>query len=46
MKNNVYADCFFNTSNVDAKAKTIPVILSDESKVLRYNWEDGAYDLI
>jgi HK97 family phage prohead protease len=46
MKNNIISEAFFDSSNISVESHTIPVILSEETKVLRYNWDDGAYDLI
>jgi len=44
--NKIIAETFFDTTKLKNDEKTIAVILSEETKVLRYNWEDGAYDLI
>lgn len=40
------SQCFIDKNGIDLENKTIPLILSDESKVLRFDWENGLYDLI
>jgi len=38
--------CFIDNNGIDFENKTIALILSDETSVLRFNFEDGIYDLI
>ena len=40
------SQCYIDSKGIDLENKIVPVILSDESKVLRFSWEDGMYDLI
>jgi HK97 family phage prohead protease len=37
--------CYIENNKVDMENYTVPVILSDESEVKRYSWEDGEYIL-
>lgn len=44
MDNNIInISCNFAIEGVDLEKKSIPVILSDESEVVRYNYEDGKH---
>ncbi len=47
MSNNmkVNATCQFAVAGVDLEKKSVPVILSDESEVVRYSWDNGKYFL-
>ncbi len=42
----VGSQCYIDKSGIDVENYKVPVILSDESKVLRFSWEDGLYELI
>jgi len=44
-KCNVSGTCHFLKDGVDLENKKVPVILSDETEVVRYNWQDGKYYL-
>ena len=44
-KCNVSGTCHFLKDGVDLENKKVPVILSDETEVVRYNWQDGKYFL-
>lgn len=37
------SECQIVKNGIDLENYTVPVILSDESEVKRYNWEDGEY---
>ena len=38
--------CYIEANGIDTENHSIPVVLSDESNVQRYSWEDGEYTLI
>jgi HK97 family phage prohead protease len=38
--------CFIDSKGIDLENKTIALILSDETSVMRFNFEDGIYDLV
>ena len=38
--------CYIDSKGIDLENKIVPVILSDESKVLRFSLDEGMYDLI
>ena len=38
--------CYIDSNGIDIENKTIAVILSDESKVIRYSWDEGVYHII
>ncbi len=40
------SQCYIDSKGIDLENKTVSVIMSDESKVLRFSYEDGMYDLI
>jgi HK97 family phage prohead protease len=42
----VGSQCYIDKSGIDVENYKVPVILSDESKVLRFDWENGLYELI
>lgn len=35
--------CYVDKNGIDLENKTVPVVLSDESLVTRYSWDDGVY---
>jgi HK97 family phage prohead protease len=37
--------CYAETNGIDLENKVVPVILSDETKVMRFSWDDGVYYL-
>ena len=37
--------CYIDKNGIDSKNFTVPVILSDESEVVRHSWSDGKYFL-
>jgi len=43
--NKVGATCQFKIDGIDLEKKSIPVILSDETEVVRYSWDSGKYFL-
>jgi HK97 family phage prohead protease len=38
--------CYIDSNGINFEEKTIPVILSDESKVIRFSWDEGIYHII
>jgi HK97 family phage prohead protease len=42
----VGSQCYIDKSGIDIENYKVPVILSDESKVLRFDFENGLYELI
>lgn len=43
---NLNSECFFATNAVNVDNKTVDVVLSEETKVIRFDWENGIYDLV
>jgi HK97 family phage prohead protease len=39
------SQCYIEKNNIDLENHTVPVILSDETDVKRYSWDDGEYIL-
>jgi len=37
--------CYAEANGIDLENKIVPVILSDETKVMRFSWDDGIYYL-
>ena len=37
--------CYLSQDTVNSKDKSVEVILSDETEIVRYSWEDGEYFL-
>lgn len=42
----VGSQCYIDSNNIDLENYKVPVVLSDESKVLRFSFENGLYELI
>ncbi len=42
----VGSQCYIDKSGIDVENYKVPVVLSDESKVLRFDFENGLYELI
>lgn len=40
------SQCYIDSKGINLEEKTVSVVMSDESKVLRFSWDDGMYDLI